>query len=100
VLQAANPAEALRVLSEARRPIHLILTDMIMPGGSGPELVSVLRNMGLQVPVIFMSGYADRSLDRETLGSDSIFLQKPFSLATLAQAVRNALESESHSVAT
>ena len=55
--------------------------------------------MGLQVPVIFMSGYADRSLDREILGIDSIFLQKPFSLATLAQAVRNALEDESHSVA-
>jgi len=95
VLQAPNPAEALRMLSEAKEPIHLILTDMIMPGGSGPELASSVRSMGLQLPVIFMSGYADRSLDKEALGSESIFLQKPFSLTTLAAAVRSALEGES-----
>jgi PAS domain S-box-containing protein len=95
VLQAPNPAEALRILSEAKQPIHLMLTDMIMPGGNGPELAAAVRNMGLRLPVIFMSGYADRSLDLETLGSDSVFLQKPFSLATLARAVRSALEQES-----
>jgi len=94
VLQAPNPAEALRVLAEAEEPIHLILTDMIMPGGSGPELAASVRNLGLRLPVIFMSGYADRSLDREPLGSESIFLQKPFSLTTLAGAVRSALEGE------
>jgi two-component system, cell cycle sensor histidine kinase and response regulator CckA len=95
VLRAANPIEALRIFSEAKEPIHLMLTDMIMPGGNGPELAATVRNMGLQLPVIFMSGYADRSLDAETLGSDAIFLQKPFSLATLARAVRSALEEES-----
>jgi two-component system, cell cycle sensor histidine kinase and response regulator CckA len=95
VLQASNPAEALRIFSETKQPIHLMLTDMIMPGGNGPELASTVRNMGIRLPVIFMSGYADRSLDEETLGSDGIFLQKPFSLATLARAVRNALEKES-----
>lgn len=92
VLQASNPVEALRIFSEAKQPIHLMLTDMIMPGGNGPELVSAVRDMGLEFPVIFMSGYADRSKDPETLGSNGIFLQKPFSLATLARAVRNALE--------
>jgi len=95
VLQAPNPAEALHILSEAEQPIHLILTDMIMPGGNGPELAASVRNMGLRLPVIFMSGYADRSIDRETLGSESIFLQKPFSLTTLAGAVRSALEGQS-----
>ena len=92
VLQAANPEEALRILSEVTEPIHLMLTDMIMPGGNGPELAATVRNMGRRLPVIFMSGYADRSIDPESLGSDSIFLQKPFSLPTLARAVRTALE--------
>jgi len=95
VLQAPNPIEALRIFSETKEPIHLMLTDMIMPGGNGPELAATVRNMGLRLPVIFMSGYADRSLDAETLGNDGIFLQKPFSLATLARAVRSALEEES-----
>ncbi len=95
VLQASNPAEALRIFSEAKEPIHLMLTDMIMPGGNGPELAAAVRSMGMRLPVIFMSGYADRSLEIESLGSDAIFLQKPYSLATLARAVRNALEKES-----
>jgi two-component system, cell cycle sensor histidine kinase and response regulator CckA len=95
VLQASNPIEALCIFSETKDPIHLMLTDMIMPGGNGPELAAAVRNMGLRVRVIFMSGYADRSLDAETLGQDGIFLQKPFSLATLARAVRSALEEES-----
>ena len=99
VLLASNPLEALRVLSETKDPIHLMLTDMIMPGGDGPELAATVRNMGLRMPVIFMSGYADRSLDLETLGNDCIFLQKPFSLATLAGAVRSALEKESEAPA-
>jgi two-component system cell cycle sensor histidine kinase/response regulator CckA len=92
VLQASNPIEALRIFSEAKKPIHLLLTDMIMPGGDGPELAAEVRDMGLQLPVIFMSGYADRRIDADALGSDGIFLQKPFSLATLARAVRSALE--------
>jgi two-component system cell cycle sensor histidine kinase/response regulator CckA len=87
--------EALRIFAETKEPIHLMLTDMIMPGGNGPELAATVRNMGLRLPVIFMSGYADRSLDVETLGDDGIFLQKPFSLATLARAVRSAMEEES-----
>ncbi len=92
VLQASNPVEALRIFSEAKRPIHLMLTDMIMPGGDGPELASAVRDKGLRVPVIFMSGYADRRIDADSLGSDGIFLQKPFSLTTLGRAVRSALE--------
>jgi len=92
VLQAANPIEALRIFSEVKNPIHLLLTDMIMPGGNGPELAAAVRDLGLQLPVIFMSGYADRRIDADALGSDGIFLQKPFSLATLARAVRSALE--------
>jgi|HubBroStandDraft_1064217.scaffolds.fasta_scaffold00132_9 two-component system cell cycle sensor histidine kinase/response regulator CckA len=95
VLQASNPAEALQMFSQAKERIHLMLTDMIMPGGNGPELAATVRSMGRHLPVIFMSGYADRSLDGETLGSDAIFLQKPFSLATLARAVRSALKEES-----
>jgi two-component system cell cycle sensor histidine kinase/response regulator CckA len=92
VLQASNPDEALRIFSEAKRPIHLMLTDMIMPGGDGPELAAAIRQRGLRLPVIFMSGYADRRVDADSLGSDGIFLQKPFSLSTLARAVRSALE--------
>jgi len=99
VLEASNPVEALRLLSEEKQSIDLMLTDMIMPGGNGPELAATVRNMGLRLPVIFMSGYADRSLDVETLGSDSVFLQKPFSLATLARTVRSALERESQAAA-
>jgi two-component system cell cycle sensor histidine kinase/response regulator CckA len=92
VLQASNPVEALRIFSEVKKPIHLMLTDMIMPGGDGPELAAAVREMGRQLPVIFMSGYADRRVDAGAMGSDGIYLQKPFSLSTLARAVRSALE--------
>jgi PAS domain S-box-containing protein len=93
VLVAPNPAEALRIFSDAKEPIHLLLTDMIMPGGTGPELAATIRNKGHQLPVIFMSGYADCSLETESWGKHGVFLQKPFSLATLAGAVRSTLEN-------
>lgn len=92
VLQATNAAEALRIFSERREGIHLMLTDMIMPGGNGPDLAAAVGNMGLRVAVIFMSGDADRSLDREILGKDAVVLQKPFSLAALARLIRSAME--------
>jgi two-component system cell cycle sensor histidine kinase/response regulator CckA len=99
VLQATNAAEALRMFSEKRGGIHLMLTDMIMPGGNGPDLAAAVRNMGLRVPVIFMSGDADRSADAENLGKDAVVLQKPFSLAALARVIRSALEKRSKTAA-
>ena len=73
----------------------IALDDFVADDPRADELAATVRNMGLKLPVIFMSGYADRSLDAGTLGNDGIFLQKPFSLATLARAVRSALEEES-----
>jgi PAS domain S-box-containing protein len=91
VLQAPNPIEALSILRQEDR-VALLVTDMIMPGGSGIELVSAIKKMGRTFPVIFMSGYAKGHMNSDGFGDEPIYLQKPFSLATLARAVRTALK--------
>lgn len=93
VLQASNPAEALRILAANENRIDLVLTDMIMPGGTGSDLAAAIQKKGRQLPIIFMSGYAQRSGQVEGLPGEPVYLQKPFSLAKLAQAVRASLES-------
>lgn len=71
---------------------ELLLTDVVMPSRSGPELARDLRARQPSLPVVFMSGYADDNLEPEDLaGEGTWFLQKPFStgqlLRTLAQAL-------------
>jgi DNA-binding NtrC family response regulator len=95
VLEAADAREALRIAQQERGPIHLLLTDVIMPLMSGRELVEQLRESRPETRVIYMSGYTDDVLAyRGDLGPDINFLQKPFAPEALAKKVREALEQK------
>jgi PAS domain S-box-containing protein len=90
VLEAAGAGEALRVADGHTGPIHLLLTDVIMPGKSGVELAETLsaRRPGLRV--VYMSGYADRAVQVDAPGV--AFVQKPFAPDLLARRVRATLD--------
>ena len=94
VLEAANGAEALRVESDCRRPIHLLVTDVVMPWLSGPDLARKLRQRGRATKVLFVSGYTHNALLYQgVIDSGLPLLQKPFSSASLARKVRDVLDS-------
>ncbi|MEO7362149.1 MAG: PAS domain S-box protein, partial [Gemmatimonadaceae bacterium] len=82
VLAAATGAQALQITEERGDTIDVLLTDVIMPGMSGPQLVSVLRDRSPKMKVVFMSGYTDDAVVRHgLLAADVSFLQKPFTPA-------------------
>jgi two-component system cell cycle sensor histidine kinase/response regulator CckA len=92
VIEAATGREALRLASEHPGRLHLLLTDVIMPGMSGPELAERLIREQAQLKVIYMSGYADEALGHHGILEDGVdFLQKPFSPQDLARRVRERL---------
>jgi len=94
VLAAADPAAAMRVVERHGGMIHLLLTDVVMPGLSGRELADrlVARRPGLRV--LYMSGYpGDAVVQHGALPIGSAFLQKPFSPDGLARKVRDVLDS-------
>jgi CheY-like chemotaxis protein len=88
-LEAAGGAEALEVARRQQQPIPLLLTDVIMPGMNGRELADQFRRIYPGVKTIFMSGYTDRILaDTDTAGARTPYLQKPFTMAQLAEILR------------
>jgi DNA-binding NarL/FixJ family response regulator len=94
VLEAAS-AESAQVVSRAHAgAIHLMVTDAVMPGASGPELARALSSARPDMKVLFMSGYADDTIVRHgLLASAQAFLQKPFSPELLTRRVREMLDS-------
>lgn len=94
VIPATNGDEAFRIWREQRDSIDLLLTDVIMPRMSGPELVRSLKALNGGVPCIFMSGYdyeQIRNHGAENLGCD--YLRKPFTPEALLRKVRAALDA-------
>jgi PAS domain S-box-containing protein len=90
VHEAANPGEALLYVERYAGAIHLLLTDVVMPGMSGAELAGRLRLLRPDMAIIFMSGYSEQAmLNRQEL--DGAYLAKPFSPAELALRVREVL---------
>jgi PAS domain S-box-containing protein len=93
VLLAETAAEAERVCAEHVGQIHLMLTDVVMPGISGRELARRVAKVAPQTRVLFMSGYTDNVIAQGgTLEPGLAFLQKPFTPAALARKVREVLE--------
>ncbi len=93
VLEAGGAEEAIRVATEHAGPIHLLLTDVIMPHVSGRELYQRLAALRGGLKVLYMSGYATDVVARYgVLSPGTPFLQKPFSLHSLNQKVREVLE--------
>jgi CheY-like chemotaxis protein len=92
VMEAENGAQALEVVSRRRERPKLVLTDVIMPGLNGRELVEQLATTQPGLPVLFMSGYTgDDVLARSLLPDQAAFIQKPFAPEELVARVRRML---------
>jgi len=92
VLQAPSGGDALQLAGQHSGPIDLLITDMVMPGMSGQELVRRMRETRKQLNVIYMSGYSDLAGNAAQGEGGPIVLTKPFSRSALLQAVRQVLQ--------
>jgi two-component system, cell cycle sensor histidine kinase and response regulator CckA len=93
VLEASNGLEGVSVAKDCQGPIHLLLTDLVMPKLSGMEMVQQLTDLKSGMRVLFMSGYSeDMILNWGGDWSSTDFLQKPFTLGALTQKVREVLD--------
>ena len=92
VLMAANPREAFRISESHHAPIHLLLTDVVMPDINGRELAEQLLARRPEMKVLYMSGYTNGILlEHAFRAEDSAFIEKPFSHDALSRKVRHML---------
>lgn len=95
VLDASDGPAALEVANRHSGRIHLLLTDILMPGMNGGELARRLLLVRPGMRVVFMSGYSDQAIQKNgILTPGASFLQKPFSVDELTCRLREALASE------
>ena len=93
VLEARHGADALQVIAETKRPIDLVMTDLMMPGMSGRELIPELQALSRPPRVLVMSG--ERAVvRRDSLPPGTGFLNKPFTMEELLQTVRAVLDAK------
>ncbi|MHC4940194.1 MAG: response regulator, partial [Planctomycetota bacterium] len=94
VLVAADGDAATAIAEEFGGEIHLLLTDVVMPGANGPMIAMRLRKSRPDIKVLFISGYSADSLNRNGLdASEELFLPKPFRPSDAARKVREVLDS-------
>jgi CheY-like chemotaxis protein len=94
VLQASTGEEALALVTGLDRPIHLLLTDLVMPGMSGQQLATLLAGIQPDLRIMYMSGYTDDATTRLGGMQPGItFLPKPFTPNGLVEKVIEALSS-------
>jgi CheY-like chemotaxis protein len=94
VSAAASGTEALHVAQERRDGFDLIVTDVVMPGMSGRQMVEQLVGRYPRVKVLYMSGYTDDAVVRHGILHEQVpYIQKPFLPAALARKVRGVLDS-------
>ena len=92
VIEAGDVATAVRAAATHIGAIHLLLTDVLLPNGSGPELAERMLALRPETRVLFMSGYADDALLARVSGTTAAFLAKPFAPDALATSVRAVLD--------
>jgi response regulator RpfG family c-di-GMP phosphodiesterase len=92
VLEASCGAEALSICESYQGPVHLVLTDVVMPGLKGPELVDRLQRRIPHARILYISGYTDNAIEyfRQSEHNNA-FLAKPFSLDEVLKKVREVL---------
>ncbi len=95
VIEARAGDEALQAAQSHPGPIHLLLTDIVMPRIGGPELARMLHQVRPGTKVLFMSGYPDGAVQNQRLlEPGAAFIQKPFSPSVLAVKIREVLDAE------
>ena len=100
LLVAADGVEALRLMEERDGPVHLMLTDVVMPRMSGRDLAETLKTRHPGMRVLFMSGYTQDAMLRHGVSDGSLaFVQKPVTPEVLATRVRQALDLPSGTAA-
>ncbi len=93
VIQASNGKEALELAASYGEPIHLLMTDVVMPGMSGRELADRISRIRIDIRILYMSGYTEQAVVHHGIvEEDAILLQKPFTLPTLAAKLREILD--------
>ncbi|MBU0704055.1 MAG: PAS domain S-box protein, partial [Chloroflexi bacterium] len=93
VLAARDGVEALQVAGEHEGPIHLLVTDVVMPRLSGKALADQLRSSRPEMRVLYTSGYTDNAIAHHGVLDEGVhFLSKPFELEALARKVRDVLD--------
>ncbi|HYL63908.1 MAG TPA: PAS domain S-box protein [Candidatus Methylomirabilis sp.] len=99
VLDAENGMDALRIAKQFVGLIHLLLTDVVMPGMGGKQLAGQFATLYPAAKVLYMSGYSDEStVDSSLLNEQSQFLEKPFTRDILLKKVRQALDAQPRSL--
>jgi PAS domain S-box-containing protein len=93
VLEASNGVDASAICERRKEPIHLILTDVVMPGMNGHQLVEQFRQVFQDFKVLYMSGYTDNTIVHHGVLKKGInYIQKPFTPDALARKVREVLD--------
>ena len=92
VLETPNPESALSTCASYDGPIHLLLTDVVMPDMSGPQVAEKVTALRPDIKVLYMSGYTDDAIVHHgVLSQEMPFLQKPFSPGALRKKIREVL---------
>ena len=94
VLEASAAQEAISVSQRTQERISLLVTDVVMPGMKGPELVELLKDARPAMKVLYVSGYADGAFADSAAGPGARMLMKPFTPDALAAAVRSVLDEQ------
>jgi len=92
VLEARNAGDALLIFEQHPGPIGLMLTDVVMPRMTGPQLAARLRSMKPDLRIVYVSGYNEDRIDRTIESAHDAFVAKPVSVEALLQAVREVLD--------
>jgi PAS domain S-box-containing protein len=101
VLEAEDGAAALQLAAHHSGIIHLLLTDVVMPGMNGRELARRVANIRPNVKILYMSGYTENVIDRNgTIDPGVELLQKPFSMSELISKIRELLGATSGAIET
>ena len=94
VITASNPTEAAQVCERYEGPIHLLLTDVVMPTMSGPQLAEHVAFLRPGLKVLYISGYTDNAIVPHGILEEGVqFLQKPFTRDSLTRKVREVLDA-------
>jgi len=98
VLAARTPGEALALAERNSEPIHILVTDVVMPEMNGKELKTRIQTLKPNIKVLYISGYPDNVIvHRGILERDVSFLQKPFTIDSLVAKVREVLDKKAPS---